>query len=301
MGALTTLGNFWERVPTFQARPERVIDILLTHLKKGQVPKMHYPPSRPVPAKEAIFAFHSLMGLSKVGPFFGMHPTLLSKFTDRDIGLGIAAWLRWYFDDRVKQPNTDPRQARPILDILGGLLYAFGNQDALRPTIVAIPGMIEMAAEFWMREDEAGTVIDLPVGTLALGNLLKSADKKLLDRIVNCQAVNGKPAEFANTAIARLKKEMKDNSKHPRLADRLTVYMDFINSACRVPTHPIRHAFLAGGVIPTVCKALGFTSNRINPLKDPAYLDACVSGFGFLANVLESTDGRSVYHSLCFN
>jgi hypothetical protein len=220
-------------------------------------------------------------------------PALLPKIVEA--GPGLAAWLQWYFDAQVAPADADPMRARAIADVLGAVLYTLANQDALRPAIVRVPGTIEIASVLWMREDGAGALVDLPVGTLALGNLLKSADARVLDRVV--AAVAGRPAEFANTALARLKAEMTKNNKHPRLADRLTIYMDFVNSACRVPSHPLRHAFLAGGVIHTICKALNFAANRLSPLKDRGYVDACVSGFGFLCNVLHSTDGASSHES----
>jgi hypothetical protein len=280
------VGNLWDQVPSFHSQLPRLLGIFLSNLARSKVPKDHFPPTRP-PPKDVQRALHALVGLGKLGPFLQTNPSLLSKIGDA--GPGLVAWMQWYFDDAVKPKDADPRRVRPISDVLGALLYALGSHDALRPQIIGVPGMTEMAAAFWMHEDVPRTMIELPVGTLALGVFLKFADRKVLDRVV--KAVDGRPEDFANTAVTRLKNEMKNNTKSPKLAERLVIYMDFINSCCRVPTHKLRHAFLAAGSIHTICRALHFTSNRITPLKDRGYIDCCVSGFGYLHNCLQSTDG----------
>ncbi|OJT07647.1 hypothetical protein TRAPUB_1472, partial [Trametes pubescens] len=71
----------------------------------------------------------------------------------------------------------------------------------------------------------------------------------------------------------------------------LTIYMDFLNSISRVSTHPLHHALLSANVIWIVTTALVQLSVTVNISSDPAFLDVMISGFGYLRNCLEFTDG----------
>lgn len=201
---------------------------------------------------------------------------------------GVWPWLKVIYQAPT-HPNASAMQKGSAINTIGSVLYMFAHDIDLQKVVVATPGSLELATQVWLLEDTgaAAALVDLPPGTLALGNLLQFARKEELDRAT--AAANGKLEEIAKFALKRLRSELTAKPLHD---ERLNIHMDFVNSICRVPMHPLRNAFLANGAINLIVKVLVAVSN--NPLANEDRILVITSGFGFLHNVLESLDGCSL-------
>lgn len=279
---LVALTNLWDRVPD-ECPPGQVLDVLLHHLVDFQPPTRRNQGDPESPDR----AFLCLTGLSKLGPFLDLDPSISPRI--RRAWQSIWAWMCLMFTASVRPGGQTPEHAKATWDIVAAVLYAFAQDDVTRVVIAATPGSLEMATQLWIREDKGAvpSMVDLPAGSCALGLLLKFSDQDSIERVLN--GTNYKPEEIAKIALTRLRLA---TTKRPLNDTHLTIYMDFINSMCRVPKHPMRHAFIANNVINQMTKTLLAVSTE--PLANPNRLEVIASGFGFLHNVLESLDGCSL-------
>ena len=127
---------------------------------------------------------------------------------------------------------------------------------------------------------------NIPVGSCLLACLLREAETEQLDRVL--KMAGGKSTEIAKLAIARLQRTLKGPNYEP---GQISITIDLINAFSRKRDHPLRHALLSANVIWVMTGALVKLSVLVNTAPDPAFLDSMASGFGYLRNCLESTDG----------
>lgn len=172
--------------------------------------------------------------------------------------------------------------------MLSGVLYSISKDDDVRKTIVDTPGSVELATRLWLFQDAVPipSSVDIPVGTAALDSILRVADRPTLDKVL--KTAGGKPDQVAQLALTRLRTE---GHKIQIEGFRTAVYTDILCQFSRPARHPLRHAILIAGGIPTVTKILVTVSSQINSTGNPMLLDAVVALFGYLRNCLESTDG----------
>ncbi|TCD64726.1 hypothetical protein EIP91_003682 [Steccherinum ochraceum] len=281
---ITILSNAWTDIPGIIS-PTDACDVFLHHLDVSRVPtdveKDRF-------ADPANLAFASLLGLGKVGAFLNSPPGAQLGKRVLDAWPGIFKWTVFLMASRVEALEPENRSRRSTLDVVATCWYALAQQDLIREAMVRTPATIEIATKLWV-EDDKGPVkssVDAPVGTCALGTMLQAAKKAELDRVL--KAKGGKAGEVAKLALERLKGAVKETQPNPA---HLTMYLDFINSISRQPTHALRRALLSGNVIWHVTGALVKISVLVNTSRTPGFVDAMVSAFGYLRNCLESSDG----------
>ncbi|THH02693.1 hypothetical protein EW026_g228 [Hermanssonia centrifuga] len=154
--------------------------------------------------------------------------------------------------------------------------------------MVKTPATIETATKLWLEEDvwSGPSEMNVPAGSCVLGNLLKYAEYDTLERVLKVTGRNSD--EVAKLAVGRLKRAV---AASPLIGQHLTIYVDFICSLSRSSKHAFRNALLSANVIWNITTALVKISTVINATRDLSFLDAMVSGFGYLYNCLESSDG----------
>ncbi|KAH9887647.1 hypothetical protein C8Q73DRAFT_207746 [Cubamyces lactineus] len=275
------LSNAWT-MPPGNISPQEAMDVFLHHLQESRVPantsnKFSDPPN---------LAFASMLGLSKIGPFLPEGGPLVQRLVDA--WPGIYNWSVFIFSTRVEGLERTNTRRRAALDVLSAFWYTIESRDPVREVMVKTPATVEIATRLWLEEDGGPipSTMDSPAGTCVLGNLLKFANREALDRVL--RIAGGKADEVAKLALARLQRALKGPTYN---ATHITIYMDFINSISRVPSHPLRHALLSANVIWVITNALTKISVLVHTSPDPSILDAMISGFGYLRNCLESTEG----------
>ncbi|KAH8079436.1 hypothetical protein BXZ70DRAFT_996345 [Cristinia sonorae] len=279
---LTVLSNAWVETPGL-IDPSDALDVWLHHLNVSLVPT-------DIKADKfcdrANSAFCATLGLSKLGSFLTSRPGLVQRLVDA--WPGIFKWTVFLVASRVEDLELDNRRRKATLDVISLCWYTLAHQDLLREIMVQTPATIEIATRLWIEEDKGLIPSSSPihVGSCALGELLKMAKKPELDRML--KAKGGKADEIAKLSMTRLKTALK--SPQPNAAS-LMIYMDFINSLSRVYSHPLRRALLSANVIWVFTGALVKLSVLVNTANNQDYIDAMVSGFGYLRNCLESSDG----------
>ncbi|KAI0352454.1 hypothetical protein OH77DRAFT_1513235 [Trametes cingulata] len=278
---MIVLSNAWTRSPG-KISVEEGVDVFLTHLQEDRVPAS----TANKFTDPANLAFASMLGLSQAGPLLPEDGPLVQQIADA--WPGIYKWSVFMFSSRIEGLERDNPRRRAALDVLSSFWYCIEHRDTIREAMVKTPGTVEIATRLWLEEDGGPlpSKMDAPAGTCVLGNLLKFADKEALNRVL--RMAGDKAEEVAKLAIARLQRALKGPSYNPT---HLTIYMDFINSISRVRSHPLRHALLSANIIWIITNALVKISIFVNTSPDPTYLDAMVSGFGYLCNCLESTEG----------
>ncbi|KAI0368385.1 hypothetical protein BV20DRAFT_459675 [Pilatotrama ljubarskyi] len=278
---MVVLSNAWTSPPG-NISPKDAMDVFLTHLQEDRVP----PSTAAKFTDPANLAFASMLGLSKIGPLIPDDGPLVQRLADA--WPGIYKWSVFMYSSRIEGLSRDDRRRRAALDVLSSFWYCIEHRDIIREAMIKTPATVEIATRLWLEEDGGPfpSAMDAPAGTCVLGNLLKFADKEALDRVL--RMAGDKADEVAKLSLARLQRALKGPSYN---ATHLTIYMDFINSISRVRSHPLRHALLSANVIWIITNALVKISVLVNTSPDPAFLDAMVSGFGYLCNCLESTEG----------
>ncbi|KAF7799425.1 hypothetical protein EIP86_010660 [Pleurotus ostreatoroseus] len=278
---ITVLTNAWTDVPGLIS-PTDALDVFFFHLASDKVPA----------TPEELFsdppnlAFASLLGLSKINRFFPDQPKLIPRIAAK--WPDIFKWSLYLFSTRIQGLDKSDRRRRAALDVLAAAWYSICNADEIQAAMVRTPTTVEIATRLWLEED-AGPLpskMSVPVGTCVLGNLLKYAEFDTLQRVL--KVTGSKSDEVAKLAISRLCSTLQA----PKLnATHLVIHMDFINSLSRSYKHAFRNALLSANVIWNITKALVKISTVVNTTQDLAFLDAMVSGFGYLYNCLESSDG----------
>ncbi|KAI0333380.1 hypothetical protein GY45DRAFT_298851 [Cubamyces sp. BRFM 1775] len=175
---------------------------------------------------------------------------LVQRFVDA--WPGIYKWSVFIFSTRIDGLERTNTRRQAALDVRSVIWYTVESRDSSR-------GQNSCDGRNRNAEEDSGPIpptMDSLAETCVLGNLLKFANREALDR----RALKG-PAY---------------NDTH------ITIYMDFINSISRVPSHSLRHALLSAKVIWVVTNI----SDLVHTPPDPAILDAMLSGFGYPRNCL---------------
>ncbi|OSD01899.1 hypothetical protein PYCCODRAFT_1468190 [Trametes coccinea BRFM310] len=278
---IMVLSNAWTMPPGVVSLDE-AMDVFLLHLQEKRVPSN----TADKFCHTANLAFASMVGLSKAGPLLPEDGPLVQMLLDA--WPGIYKWSVYLFSTRIEGLERTDTRRRATLDVLSAFWYTIEHRDCIREAMVKSPGTIEIATRLWLEEDGGPipTTMDSPAGTCVLGNMLKFADKEALNRVL--RVAGGKAGEVAKLSIARLQRALKGPEYN---AIHITIYMDFINSISRVPSHPLRHALLSANIIWVVTTALTKISVLIHTSRDPGFLTSMVAAFGYLRNCLESTEG----------
>ncbi|CCL98940.1 uncharacterized protein FIBRA_00947 [Fibroporia radiculosa] len=182
-----------------------------------------------------------MLGLSQVGPYMDDRPTLTTDIVDG--WTGIFKWSVFFFSARIEGlERGNPSR----LDVLSACWYSLAHRDAIREAMILTPATVEIATRLWLEEDSGPlpSILDAPMGTCVLGNILKLATRDQLNRVL--RMANGKADEIAKLAISRLRNASKAPKVNPI---HLSMYLDMINSLSRVPDHPLRYALLGANVI----------------------------------------------------
>ncbi|KAG2009621.1 hypothetical protein CC2G_012530 [Coprinopsis cinerea AmutBmut pab1-1] len=140
----------------------------------------------------------------------------------------------------------------------------------------------------WILEDEGPeSLIGIPSASAALDALIRAPHPDTHDRIV--RTASNKAQSVAKLALLRLRNSIKDHSRMHE--SRTVIYMDLIIHLCRPAKHPLRHAFLHGGMITLATNIAVTVSRLLNSGGHPGLIAVMVDAFCILANCLESTDG----------
>lgn len=273
--------NAWADAPGLIS-PADALEVFLVHLEGNKVPTT---PAE-IFTQHANLAFTAFLGLSKINRFLPIYPNLVPRIATK--WPEIFKWSLYIYSTRVEGLDRTDQRRKSALDVLAAAWYSICTADEIQAAMVRTPATVEIATRLWLEED-AGPIpskMNIPVGTCVLGNLLKYAEFNTLQRVL--KVTNSKSEEVAKLALSRLRGALQA----PKLnASHLVIHMDFINSLSRSYKHAFRNALLSANVIWNITNALVKISAIINTTKDLAFLDAMVSGFGYLYNCLESTDG----------
>lgn len=278
---ITVFSNCWT-MPAAKISLQDAMDVFLTHLQEDRVPK----DTTSQFTDPANCAFASMLGISKFGSMLPEEGPLVLQLANA--WPSIYKWSVFIYSSRIEGLDRTNTRRRGALDVLSSFWYCIESRDVIREAMLKTPMTVEIATRLWLEEDgqPIPSTLDAPAGSCVLGNLLKFANKETLDRVL--RMTGNKADEVAKLALARFQGALKGRQLN---ATHLTIYMDFLNSISRVSAHPLRHALLSANVIWIVTAALVQLSVTVNISPDPGFLDAMISGFGYLRNCLESTDG----------
>lgn len=157
-------------------------------------------------------------------------------------------------------------------------------------------GALELLTKIWLLEEEVYLPSTQPVlafntATAALGNILKYQAPDSVSRVVNAVGGEGKITFIAELALSRLRNTIKNEPVGLSTINSL----DLIDFLSRDKVHLIRHSFLNSKTsksIPLYTKFLLDNSKELEKHPESEALRcAMISGFGYIFNHIESTDG----------
>lgn len=277
---LITLANFWQEIPNMVSLG--VMDVFCTHLDERKAPSFPNVPR----VEDANLAFMSLLGLSK-----------LTDYPDDDRSLGdlvlrtwpgIYKWGYYFFQIRIVKQDVPDDVRRQTLDVISGGWCVASREPRVRQAMLGTPGLLDIAVQLWVHEDggPVPSLSNIPLGSALLDALLSKVDERTLTKVV--KAAGGKAPNVAKMALSRLRSAIRASPMDPA---RTQILADLINEFSYEQDHRLRYALLSEGVIGTVTQALVAVSKEVTGSRDPAFLDAMLSLFGYLKNCLESTEG----------
>ncbi|OBZ69930.1 hypothetical protein A0H81_10589 [Grifola frondosa] len=269
---LIDLSNAWD--PALIS-PDQALSVFLLHLEESRVPRSVASRSSP---RENL-AVGSMNGLSNVIQTLGGGEPHFQHVIDA--WPGIFAWSV-HLVSRLEQLDRN-EQSKELLRVLSMCWYYLSDHDAIRDIIIRTPGSVELSMRMW-RKETVGQAVSPPFATGMLVKLFKGADTGTMERAVGALDGTKKVVKLALTCL-----QTASTGPQNRPLD-LVCYMDLLDVLSR-PDHPLRNELRGANAVQAVTTVLVKVSNEINISQDPNYVHAVESGFRYLRNHLDTTNG----------
>ncbi|KAI0049132.1 hypothetical protein FA95DRAFT_950006 [Auriscalpium vulgare] len=198
----------------------------------------------------------------------------------------IYPWLIVFYTVYNETFKNDLESRSDQIAVIGNSIFRLTREPSIRLVAADTPGVFKFVAKLW-KEEPSGpppSRTHMHAGTAALQQLLLGVKSRTpLDEVV--EAI-GSPKAVVQIGLSRLQNALKEK----RLAvDRISYYVNVLNTLARGSGHPLRHAILHEGGMAVVTKTLLKLSSTDHGFSDiiPA-LSAC---FMFLHNLVEAEEG----------
>ncbi|KAF7364695.1 hypothetical protein MVEN_00339100 [Mycena venus] len=256
---LSNLANFWQEVPDLLSLG--ILNVFFLHLNADKAFEVPSEANDRSPMAER--AFCALLGLCKSADCFlpgaphHRDPAVLKAWP------GIFKWSAFFFKMRVISPNRPAERRRVAMDLIATVWYSLTRAEGLREAIATTKGTVEIATHLWLLDDEPGSgpkYMNIPCVAAALDAIL--IDRSTTDRAL--ATGGGTPDPIVKIAMSRTRSALSRSPLDPTQ----------VRASSRFA--PVLQAHLRA---------------RSTPGGDVALLNGIISGFGYLSNCLQSTEG----------
>ncbi|KAJ6620480.1 hypothetical protein B0H10DRAFT_1078879 [Mycena sp. CBHHK59/15] len=245
------LGKDWQTVPDMLSLG--VLDIFLQFLDISLLPD----PSE----EEAERAFLSIVGLGRGAPNHIPDMTPYAGILSRGFA-GVVGWSLFHFNTRVgAAPASNPLAYVVTTSIALAWQVIYASSTPIEPTMLNMPGSIELLCELWLREDigpPALLTARYPVASAVLSTLISHGGPRVLDRMIASPAAKreGGIRKIVKLAMMRLEDAKSKMSPATSGYYDLPVQIVLMNNFCATFQHPLHLAFLEAGVVTSITEIL---------------------------------------------
>ena len=203
------LVNAWNQPPRPIPLPD-ALDVFLVHLQADRVPTNTTQDSVRFSAAPNL-AFSCMLGIGKMGQVLPEDGPDVRRIADA--WPAIFKWSVYIFTTRVETLDVSDMRRRSAIDVLSTLWYTLAYRDVLRALMVETPKTIEIATRLWLEEHDGNgpTLVNIPIGTSLLQEIIRNATTETLDRIIAIDwAAEGLCAECVRDKTKEWRAEQRD-------------------------------------------------------------------------------------------